>query len=215
MERETKTYEVTLRGISPLLMNPMTLEQLMDIHNKVRKPQKTDVNLTEVASGKLYKDEEGRIGIPMQNLYSVLVEAGRNVSFKAKKNISTKDSTLVPIFLTFHDEFFPFTRYASIIDGQLVEGKWTADLRRGINPGSVGVKVPVAVIRPKFKEWEFKCTIDVDEKKVSKEITQQLFEWGGDAVGLCDFRPTCRGPFGRFEVADWKEIQNGNGNGKK
>jgi hypothetical protein len=206
MERTTKTYEVTLRGISPLLMNPMSLEQLMDIHNKVRKPQRTDVDLTEVASGKLYKDEEGHIGIPMQNLYSVLVEAGRNVSFKAKKNISTKDSTLVPIFLTFHGEFFPFTN----------NPKWVPDLRRGINPGSVGVKVPVAVIRPKFNEWELVCVIDVDHKEISLESVRQLFEWGGKAVGLCDFRPTCRGPFGRFEVKEWKEVTNGNGasNGK-
>lgn len=205
--RETKTYEVTLRGISPLLMNPMTLEQLMAIHNKQTKPKKTDVDLTEVASEKLYKDEEGRIGIPMQNLYSVLVEAGRNVAFQARKKVSTKDSTLVPVFLTFHGEFFPFTNGT----------KWVPDLRRGVNPGDPTKKVPVAIIRPKFNEWELKCTIDIDHKEASVETVRALFDWGGKAVGLCDFRPTCRGPFGRFEVADWKEIPNGNGasNGKK
>lgn len=213
--REVKTYEVHLRGISPLLMNPMTLKQLMDIHNKTTKPKAKDVELEEVAKEKIYTDEEGNIGIPMQNLFSVIVEAGRNVAFKPKKNISTKDSTLVPVFMTFHDEFFPFTHYASKNkQGEMVKGTWTPDLRRGVNPGDQTKKVPVAVIRPKFHEWEFKCTIDVDHKEgVSAETVKELFVWGGKAVGLCDFRPTCRGPFGRFELVEFKEIGNGNGNG--
>lgn len=205
--RETKSYEVTVRGISPLLMNPMTMQQLMDIHNKVSKPKKTDVDLKEVAGEKLYTNEKGQIGMPMQNLYSAIVEAGRNVEFRPKKKVSTKDTTLVPVFLSFSEEFFPFTNGA----------KWVPDLRRGINPGNQMTKVPVAVIRPKFSEWEFKCNITVEhagDHGVSVETVQKLFEWAGKAVGLCDFRPTCRGPFGRFEVKDWKEITNGNGSAK-
>ena len=32
-------------------------------------------------------------------------------------------------------------------------------------------------------------------------------------IGLCDFRPSCKGPFGRFKVVAWVK-QDGSNNGK-
>jgi len=47
-------------------------------------------------------------------------------------------------------------------------------------------------------------TLEIDEKEVSPETIRQLVEVAGNKIGLCDFRPTRRGPFGRFEIAEWK-----------
>jgi hypothetical protein len=33
-------------------------------------------------------------------------------------------------------------------------------------------------------------------------------KWG-NAVGVGDFRPDCKGPFGKFSVTNWKVSKNG------
>ena len=189
----------TLRGIHPLLMNPATEELLDQLRNRTPSPKRTDWPAEEEAATKLYRDEDGAIGIPSLNLFSSLVEAGRLVK-AGTKQISTSKSTILPSFLSIEEFFLPFKG----------DPEWVVDKRRGRNPNGGEM---VCLVRPKFADWEFDVTFEIDESEVDEKVVQKLVETAGKKVGLCDFRPACKGPFGRFKVAAWVKL-DGSANGK-
>ena len=121
-----------------------------------------------------------------------MVEAGRQVKLTGKRSISTKDSSLLPSFLTIEEFFLPFT-------DQKVE--WVTDKRRGKLPKD---GTAVCIVRPKFDKWGFSATFIINEDEAAEEKIRDLANRAGSAVGLGDFRPACRGPFGRFKVESWK-----------
>lgn len=191
--------QATLRGISPLLMNPATEALLDQLRTRTSPPKKTDWSAEQEAETKLYRDDEGAIGIPSLNLFSSLVEAGRLVK-AGTKQISTAKSSILPSFLSIEELFLPFTD----------DPQWIVDKRRGRNPNGGEM---VCLVRPKFPQWEFDVTFEIDEQEVNEEVVRKLVETAGKKVGLCDFRPACKGPFGRFYVAAWVK-QDGSSNGK-
>ena len=187
--------EAKFTGVSPLLMNPATEDLLNQLFGGAgaRKPNKGNtVTFEEVAKSKVIKDEKGQIGIPSLYLFSCLVEAGRQVKLTGKRSISTKDSSLLPSFLTIEEFFLPFTDQ---------KAEWVTDKRRGKLPKD---GTAVCIVRPKFDKWGFSATFIIDENEAAEEKIRDLANRAGSAVGLGDFRPACRGPFGRFKVESWK-----------
>lgn len=186
------------RGISPYLMNPMTEDTLEELRTKVRRPKPRDLTREQEAAGKVTRDEKGRIGIPMKNFFSCLVNAGRAFKMDARTKISTTDSTLLPSLLSVKENFLPFLNGTEDSEPQ-----WVADAQRGRNP--VGQeRVAVCIVRPRFDEWGFRFTAFVDEKKITLEQAKQLVEYAGTAIGLGDYSPRCKGPYGRFTVTKWE-----------
>jgi hypothetical protein len=174
-------------------MNPATDEILEQLRTKVSPPKRRDITRKEEAEGKLYRDGDGAIGIPAQNLFASFVEAGRSVRLAARQNISTKESSMLPSFLSIEEIFLPFKGNPT----------WVPDARRGKNPNGGEM---VCLIRPRFDSWEFDATIDFDEKEIAEETVRELIKKAGSRVGLCDFRPSRRGPFGRFTIASWVNL---------
>lgn len=188
----------TLGGISPLLMNPMPDEALEGIRTKTSPPKRLDWTREEEASTKLYRDDDGCFGIPSLNLYACLVEAGRKVK-AGKYQISTKESSILPSFLSIEEFFLRFKD----------DPEWVADMKAGRNEK----KQVIAIVRPRFDSWEFDVTLEIDETEVNEETVRTLVETAGKKVGLCDFRPACKGPFGRFAIVKWAKL-DGSANGK-
>ena len=112
------------QGVSPLLMNPMDEATLDSLITGVRLPKVKDRPFEEMAEEKIYRGDDGTIGIPAVNLFACLVEAGRRVKL-GKTQISTKESTILPSFLTIEEFFLPF------ID----DPEWVVDKRRGVSGG--------------------------------------------------------------------------------
>jgi hypothetical protein len=190
--------EVTCEGLKPLLMNPATEELLNQLRNKTPSPKRTDWSPEDEARTKLYRDVDGRVGIPALNLNSCLIEAGRMVKNGAKQ-LSTAKSTIIPSFLSINSLFLPFNG----------DPKWVADMRRGRNPNGGEM---VVLVRPRFDDWSFDFTLEVDDDEINLNVVRSLVETAGKKVGLCDFRPACKGPFGRFAVTKWAPLdgtQNG------
>lgn len=194
-------------GLSPLLMNPMSDEQLDMLRNRTRKPKVLDQSVEDEAREKLYLDDDGTVGIPALNLFACLAEAGREVTYKGRSKISTATSTKLPSFLAIEELFLPFTDHS----------EWVVDKRRGRNPNGGEA---VCLIRPRFDNWQFGATFEIDESVVTEETVKELLRIAGTSVGLCDFRPACKGPFGRFKLAVWEVIEQSDaaaaaaGNGK-
>lgn len=54
--------------------------------------------------------------------------------------------------------------------------------------------------RPRFDDWGAKFQLEVDDDVLPLAVVHQLLNEGGQSVGIGDFRPEKRGPFGRFRV---------------
>src|SRR5437763_893416 len=79
-----------------------------------------------------------------------------------------------------------------------LSGDWHVDARAVVIPATKG---RILRYRPMFDEWsiDFKLLIDVD--LVSASLVQAILEDAGKLVGIGDFRPARKGPYGRFSVA--------------
>ncbi|HUQ30000.1 MAG TPA: hypothetical protein VM103_00550 [Candidatus Paceibacterota bacterium] len=189
---------VTCVGISHLLLNPMTPEILKTLPGSGvsagAKKAKEEIQPDDLAASKVIRDDQGRIGLPVEYLYACLINAGRGVTFSGKKNISTAETSLMPSFLTIEDNFLPFTD---------PEAKWVTDIRRVVNKTTKGA---MAAVRPRFPAWGFTVTVEVDTSVIGLDKIRQLFNVAGNVQGLGDFRPSKKGPFGRFRIAEdgWK-----------
>lgn len=199
-------FVVSCIGISPMLQNPMTDETLDElIYGSAgrRKPPKTDVSIKDIAQKRLCLGPNGEFGVPANYLFAALVDAGRHVVFDKKTKLSTRESSLVPSLLSIvsplvneaGDGFIPFKDQ---------KAGWIADKRRGVLAANGAA---VAVVRPKFPTWAFDVTVEVNLDLVAIEKVQELFNAAGRYSGLGDFRPSKKGPFGRFNVADFVAME--------
>lgn len=199
-----KTLKIRCAGISPLMMDRMSEEQLKAIITKVPLQIARDRPFDEMAEEKIYRDPKGRIALPAEMLFAALVGAGRNIKM-GKKGISTATTTSLPDFMSIEESHLPLTNIPANANGE-EKNFWTIDVRKGMayngpKPTACGV------VRPKFPSWEFEVTVKFDEKKVNEETITALFTNAGSTQGLGSFRPNKKGMFGRFMVAEAKEAK--------
>jgi len=60
-----------------------------------------------------------------------------------------------------------------------------------------------SIVRPRFDVWAFKTSFLFDEKALSERLCRELFDIALGRVGIGDFRPARKGPFGRSVVKCW------------
>lgn len=182
-------FRVRVQGISPLLMHRFGEEEAMAATNGTRAAIRSEERTPEeIAAGFVYKDEEEVIGIPAPNLYASLIEAGRWIK-SGKSKLSTQKSSMIPGFMWLEDVFL-----------RIEPAKWHVDTRPVRIPSTGG---RILRHRPIFYEWGFGVTFTADLTVASEAVIRQLFDISGSRVGLGDFRPACKGPYGRFRVDAW------------
>lgn len=208
-KKESVVCSITLWGCAPCMMDPMSPEVLESIRTKTPMAKTHDVSAFDIAKGKIIRNPDTRrIGFPAEYLIGALVEAGRSVKI-GKEQISTAKSTMLFSFLSFDEMFFDFQHIPDTVLPESEDEKkyWKPDMRRGVSDQTGVVN---AIIRPKFENgWELvvKPTIDLTIASDTR-IVRQLFEIAGRKVGLGSFRPAHRGPFGRFLVKSFEEVDN-------
>ena len=199
-----KTSKMHCKGISPLLMDKMTEATLNGLANPAMRPQIDKNRSFDLMAGdKIYRDPNGRIALPAEMLFSCLVGAGRNIKV-GKKGVSTATTTMLPDLLSIQDSYLPLTNIPEGVNGA-EKDYWSVDKRRGVGYNG---KTPtaVAVIRPKFVNWEFSVTVTHGDK-VSADFVKELFLNAGSTQGLGSFRPNKKGMFGRFTVTKVEEVK--------
>lgn len=186
---------VRVEGVTPLLMNRMSEAQLLRIHRRLKAPKSknNEVLPRDEALEKLHTTGKGVPCVPAEMLLAALVEAGRYVRLDGKRQLSTAKSSLVPGVLTILTARMP-----------IAPGDWEVDIRQGRNPnGGEGV----CLIRPRFDAWAFDAEFVFDAEAIGEKQTRELWDIALSRVGLGDFRPARKGPFGRSIVKCWE--QNG------
>lgn len=192
-----------LVGVSALLLDPMDDVTLDALRGREKMTIDKDRSKEEIAGEKLYRGDHNELVIPSANLLAALNHAGKMIKLDARRGMASGDSSWIPAFLRFEGEYCPL-----MVDGHPAKrGGWTADQRRGVNQTTKGA---TAIVRPKFRQWELQVSVvfnpvAIPNITLTSAQVRTLFELAGRASGLGSFRPSCKGPFGQFEITEWTE----------
>lgn len=190
--------DLQIKGVSPILMNRYTEETEAKIAKGTGATLRGKKGTPrEQASPKRYIDKDGWLILPGPNLWSALVDAGKFHKVGRAK-LTTAKSSLVPSFLQIVEPEL----YFSNGDGCTRTKHWEVDSRTVVIPATGG-RIPCH--RPRLDTWALSCTLDVDTDGADPALVRTLVDDAGRKIGIGDFRPARKGPFGRFVVVHWHE----------
>jgi hypothetical protein len=189
---------IKIVGVVPLLCNRFTEEAALaaTAGSRTAAPAAEKGTPFEQSEKKLYRSlDQQSFVIPQPNLLRCLVDGGRYHKI-GRKQITTAQESLL---------------YAALdIAGTeiKIEHKepWRVDTRPVVNPSTRG---RILCHRPMFDDWLLSFTAHVDTTLIGPKLLRLIVDDAGRRVGLGDFRPARKGPFGRFRVDYWQEISEG------
>lgn len=186
--------KITISGLSPLLMNRFTDENGLQISMGVSHVHVgSKPSPREQAAKKAYADEDGNLFLPGPNIYAALIQAG-TFHKSGKSKVTTARTSLVPAGIFMLDAVVP-----------LGTKKYEIDSRSVVIPATGG---RIMCHRPRLDMWSATFNLDIDESMFSEQFVRTLVDDAGRKIGLGDFRPARKGPFGRFNVTAWKSYPN-------
>lgn len=181
--------KITIQGTSPLLMNAFTDAAAANTGTSAALVGSKGTP-REQAARKVYADEAGNLFIPGPNIFSCLIAAGK-FHKAGKSKVTTLKTSLIPAGIT-------------VVDLACLLGtkKFEVDSRSVVIPATGG---RIMCHRPRLDQWQTTFTLDLDESMFSPQFVRAIVDDAGKKVGLGDFRPDRKGPFGRFVVTKWTE----------
>ena len=145
----------------------------------------------EQASASRYLDESGKEIIPQPNLFRCIMDGG--IFFKAgKSKVTTQKSSMIPACLDMAEAYYPL----------LHKQPWKVDTRPVRIPATGG---RILRHRACFDDWALEFEMVLDETMLSAKLMREIVDASGKRIGIGDFRPGCKGPFGKFVVTKWVE----------
>lgn len=185
-----KTVKVTIEGVTPLLMNRFTSESEIKISSGVSAVSQGDKGTPrEQAAKTAYMDEQGNLYVPGPNLFRSFIDAGK-FHKNGKSKVTTKKSSLVTAGMCLND-----------IVLSLNTKKFEVDSRSVVIPATGG---RIMKHRARLDEWKLSFTLEIDTAIFTAEFVRILVDDAGKKIGLGDFRPDRKGPFGKFVVTKWR-----------
>lgn len=187
--------EVTIEGVTPLICNKFTDEAAQKATNGSRGSAAASDRGTprEQAEPKLYIGLKGKPTIPQPNLLRCLVEGGR-FHKAGKSQLTTARSSMLYSCLAIDGAEFEIEH----------KEPWRVDTRAVVIPSTRG---RILCHRPMFDDWRLTFTIVLDTHILSHKLLRQIIDDAGQRIGLGDFRPATKGPYGRFKVVSWEILQ--------
>lgn len=185
--------DITIEGTTPLICNRFTDAAAESASNGTRSSSAATDRGTpqEIAVSKLYIGLNGTPTIPQPNLLRCLIEGGRFHKV-GKSQVTTAKSSMLFACIDVDGAEIP------IIHKQ----PWKVDTRAVRIPSTGG---RILAHRPMFDDWCLEFVMDIDVTIMSPRLMRQIIDDAGKRVGLGDFRPATKGPYGRFVVTNWKE----------
>lgn len=186
----------TLKGDSALLMhNGESMSSLPGAKPADWPPRQKWIPTPEVeAEHSTYRFPDGALGIPSMNLYKCVVTAAMDFGAQdasgrqiARKNASSFVASALapdaPMFELLDDDGVPIPTYA-------------IDARRAVVQGQAVIRARARIDLP----WTLEC-VYFWEPLLPPEHFRQIVDHAGKVVGICDFNPRHKGPFGKFRCS--------------
>ena len=191
-----KRFDVTLKGITPLLHHRMTEEALFSLLGAKTKKKKSDAVKTprEIAEEHAYKTIDGHYFIPL----SYVSGAFAHVASDYKQSNSQRKSYKAIAGGVFR----PLTESATIVDpdsGRELDN-FEVDIRKATNHKAGAV----AVCRPRFDKWGCQFQISINTDLLPADTALQILNDAGQRSGIGSFRVSKGGYFGQFSVTHFE-----------
>jgi hypothetical protein len=186
-----KTFNVEIRGITPLLIHRFNEDA--EQAKKTRRIEATQKDPRAEAQKNAYIAQDGTFYFNAFSIPNAMGNAGS--SHKATGTRKTL-RFVVPSAVRMN------TDSVTIMNGKGPAKDFEVDARPVTIPATKG---RVMRYRPRFDCWGAQFELCVDENLLSPEMAHQLLTEAGQSIGIGDFRPEKRGPFGRFMVTKWEE----------
>lgn len=186
-----KYFRARIVGVTPLLVNRLCEEDL-EGDRGVRQGERLSAH--EDAEKRLHF-RAGIPVIPQPNILACMTEAGRYFKAAGNQKVSTIKSSLIPAAVMIEELEMPI----------ITEKGWSVDTRPVRIPATGG---RVIRHRPCFYDWGLEFTLEIDPEILSVGMVRDVLDAAGKRIGLCDFRPACKGPFGKFRVDLWEELKD-------
>lgn len=175
--------KVKILGLTPLIVNRFHEEAAAEATLGIR-GHKERPTPEEDAENRLYTNGNGPF-IPAENIrQSIIGAASRH---KIGRRAATTD-VAAGVYVS------PFELPLS--------GDWHVDSRAIVIPATKG---RILRHRPMFDEWGIDFDLQIDTDLISEKLIHAIVEDSGRLVGIGDFRPARKGPYGRFNITSWEK----------
>lgn len=177
----TKKITVTIKGLSPLLMNKYNVEAELE-RQKGKRITKT-YEPSEEAEKSAYWATTGKkkdLIIPSEVIYASMMRASsfHKIGKRSAKAILAGSIKIEPFEISLNTD------------------KYVIDTR----PVVIG-RARVLKSRAKLNEWEATFNIVYNADQVADpQVIRTVIDEAGQRIGIMDFRPSKSGPFGTFTV---------------
>lgn len=191
--------EVEIQGLTPLLMNRFTEANEIAVSGGTAVTFRGDKGTPrEQATPKRYADKDGVLYIPGPNIFAAIIAAG-TFHKAGKSKLTTMKTSLIPAGVMVDDMI------CSLLDadGEPVT-EWEVDSRSVVIPSTGG---RIMCHRPRVDQWWTRFTLDIDTTMFTPSLVRAVIDDAGKKIGLGDYRPARKGPFGRFVVSKWHEVK--------
>lgn len=176
------TVKVEVKGLTPLLVNRFHEEAAAEATSGTHS-RKEKLSPEEDATMRLYKNGNGPY-VPSEWLRQSLIGAA------SRHKIGRRAATTDVAAAVYIDPF----------EIPLV-GEWHVDARAIVIPATKG---RLLRYRPMFDEWSLDFKIQIDTDLVGERLIRDILTDSGRLVGIGDFRPARKGPYGRFSIVSWE-----------
>lgn len=187
-----KVIHIRIEGRTPLLCHRFTDASAEAATNGTRTSVVGDKGTPrEQAEAGLYVSEhDGKHVIPQPNLMRSIIDAGK-FHKAGKSKVTTQKNSLIPACVDLPEVEYPI---------ESKEG-WDVDTRAVRIPSTGG---RILRHRARFNDWALEFDVNLDESMIGVKTFRDIVDDAGSKIGLGDFRPDCKGPFGKFKVVTWK-----------
>jgi hypothetical protein len=192
LEQPMKTVEVEIRGVTPLLIHRFT--EQAEQGKSTRRQMVKQVDPREEATKNAYIAPDGTFYFNAFAIPACMGNAGSNHKMKgSRKSLRF----VVPSAVRLH------TDTITIMNGEGPAKSFEVDSRPVTIPATKG---KIMRHRPRFDCWGANFTIQIDDNLLDVDSAHQLLNEAGQSIGIGDFRPEKRGPFGTFRVTKFEEV---------
>jgi len=180
-----KQVEVGITGVTPLLVNRFHEEAQESATSGIR-TRKEHLGPKEDAELKLYRNEHSEPYFPSENLRQSMISAAARSKIGRR---SAQSDAAAALYLE------PYCLP--------ILGEWEVDARPVVIRATGG---RIVRYRPIFKDWSLRVRVNVDTDLLPLGLARKILDDAGNYVGIGDFRPQRKGPYGRFRVDGWNEL---------
>jgi len=172
---------VKITGLSPLLMHAYPLVPVEALEKKTPEEQAELAAYRDTSPG----PTQGQLYLPAAAMQRALVAGAAYSKGKGRASLQKPAAACLLIDL-------PYL--------WLRQSAYEIDVRPVVIPATKG---RVLRYRPRLDRWATEFSLTFDDTLLSAKQVRQIVDDTGKNVGVLDFRPEKKGPFGRFIVDTW------------